>query len=226
MGLFDLPAPVLSWLDGVLALALPDLARVIIWSAFAVALGFLLHQRLTTHPGENDVDRAKDQNSKAAILPIMVSILPALFMAVWINNNFEYAQPKTGTPVKMEIYSILSDITAGKKLPPAPRTDKFEKAWPIPDGRLVFRDTVAPTGSSFNAKPVRPVVAKKTWWNAFFGNPVGYIPKDFAIEEIRFKLAPNKMIASNSYILSNWKLWFVLTSMATLAGLIRFSRRS
>jgi len=216
MGLFDLPAPALSWIDNLLSGFLPDLLRLIIWSVIAVALGFFLYQRLAV----TNAVKADESSNSRAFLPLAISALPAIYMATWLNNTYEFEQPKPGSPVKMEMISLVSAVTAGKKTPPKPRTDKFEKAWPIPEGRLVFRDIAEPIGSSLNASPARPSVTKKNWRNAFFGNPVGYIPKDFAIEEIKFDVRPRKMISVNSYWASNWKLWFIL-SLAVSYALLR-----
>ena len=220
MGLFDLPAPILSWLDNLLSGVLPDLLRLIIWSVIAVALGFFLYQRLAV----TSAIKADNASKSHAILPLVISVLPIIYMATWLNNTYEYEQPIPGAPVKMEMISTVSAVTAGKKTPPKPRTDKFEKAWPLPEGRLIFRDIAEPVGSSINASPAQPSVTKKNWRNAFFGNPVGYIPRDFAIQEIKFDVRPRKMISVNSYWVSNWKLWFILSLIASYA-LLRWSFR-
>ena len=213
MGLFDLPAPVFNMVDGVLALGLPHLVRLVLWTVCAVGLGFLLYKRLSFHASNESGDAPKIH-----ILPMIYGVLPTLFLGVWFSNSYEYAVPKVGTNVKMELHSIVSQKTGEIKSPPMPKLDKFEKAWPIASGKLVFRDTGSATGTALRASPAVPVVAKKVWWNALFGNPIGYIPAEFAIEKITFGVSPLKLIPVDNYWLSNWKTWFALVLGLSIFG--------
>ena len=217
MGLFDLAAPVLSFLDRGLAMALPDFVRLVLWAILTTGLCFLLYRRLTLGAWKNDGDK----KPSIEILPLVIATLPALFIITWVSNNFEYQVPETGSKVKFEIHSMVTTDVGGLKSPPMPRVDKFEKAWPLRSGRLVFRDTGSSTGASLPASPAVRVVEKKNWRNALFGNPVGYIPKDFAIEKMMFDVQPRRMISSASYWISNWKLWFVLAMTLSWFGFRR-----
>jgi len=47
MGLFELPFPLLSWLDARLAVVAPALVRVVIWAALSAALSMWIYRRLS-----------------------------------------------------------------------------------------------------------------------------------------------------------------------------------
>lgn len=205
MGLFDLPAPVLNFVDGVYALVLPDIIRILIWAFTAVALGLLLYGRLK----ENGSGNTSAKSGWRAYLPLVVGMLPALFITAWMSNSFEYENPVPGKKVKMEFHSMISQNTSGLKSPPRLRIDKFEKQWPKLDGRLVYRDTESSNGAALRASTIVPVVTKKSWTNAFFGSPVGYIPDGFAIQKIKFGAQVRKIFPFENYWLSNWKIWFL-----------------
>ena len=229
MSLFDLPAPAFNFLDHLMSMALPDIVRLILWAICATGLGIFLYRRLA----QANHQTSPTASGSVAVIPLIISTLPTLLIAVWLNNNFEYEIPHPGEKVKIKFYSLVPEksatapskstdkiaqdktaqgkIAQDKKTPLKLRIDNYEKAWPNLNGRLVFRDTGSETGAAFPASRIASVVTKRKWWNVFFGNPIGYIPDEFAIEKIKFEATPRKMISVNSYWASNWKLWFVLT---------------
>jgi len=219
MGLFDLPAPLLNWLHNILAPYLPDIVMLAIWAVTASGFGFIIFRRLTTNAGH----RAAPATPTLVPVPLIAAFIPTIFIATWLGNNYEYAQPRPGEIVKMEIHSMLPETISGKKKLPRPRIDKYKKRWPNRDGRLVFRDTGSAVGTALPASPVHPLNAKKNWWNAFFGNPVGYIPPDFAIQQIKFHINRRKILTSKYYWLSNWRLWFLLPLAVSAFGLVYLS---
>jgi len=218
MSLFDLPAPAFDFLDRMMAMALPDLVRLILWAACATGLGILLYRRLAQASRQT----SPTASGSIAVIPLIISTLPTLVIAVWLNNNFEYEVPHPGEKIKIKFYSFVPEKSADapsktaekkaqdKKEPLKLRIDNYVKAWPNLDGRLVYRDTGSETGAAFPASRIASKVTKRKWWNMFFGNPIGYIPDEFAIEKIKFEATPRKMISVSSYWASNWKLWFVM----------------
>ena len=131
MGLFDLPAPTLSWLDqGVLG-ALPPLVRLVLWALIGAALSMGLYKsispqrrigelreaaiaarrRMAGYDGEfsglGEVAIASLGGSLrhvgVVVLPAVIASLPVLCLLVWLSNTYGYALPDADAPLEVRI---------------------------------------------------------------------------------------------------------------------------
>jgi uncharacterized membrane protein (DUF106 family) len=116
MGLFDLPAPLLSWLDGQLALVLPPFWRVVVWGGLSAALSMGLYRRLSQQkaiarvavelaesrqelsryqgdfqglkPRLGRMLRLSLRQVRLTFLPAVAASVPLLFLFPWLGPTF------------------------------------------------------------------------------------------------------------------------------------------
>ena len=213
MGLFDLPAPLYSGVDALLAF-LPPFARLLIWSAFTAVLSMALYWLLSA---QDKVGAAKERaigarramasyqgtefdemlplakESLAAsgshfllvLVPAVLSSLPALTIIVWVSNHFGHALPEPGTVIG---YSSSPENALQVGTNAGAETATNALLWPEAATPLQLQDAA---GTSVLALPVEypvPVIHQRQWWNWFIGNPNGYLPEQSTVREINFAI--------------------------------------
>jgi hypothetical protein len=130
LGLLDLPAPLLDALDSALiALALPTLARIIIYAFASAWLSMILYRRFSDQAALSEL-RQKVQVSQRALAlhvgdfielrglirnnfllslrqlglslrPALLASLPLLLVMPWLSNRFAFEPPPTGTSINV-----------------------------------------------------------------------------------------------------------------------------
>ena len=65
MGLFDLPAPIFAIIDGVLAMAMPPVMRLVVWGIFAGWLTMVIYRRLSDQEKIGALKTLQKQQQKA-----------------------------------------------------------------------------------------------------------------------------------------------------------------
>ena len=121
MGLFDLPAPLLAWLDGVLGLVAPPTLRLILWGliggAATMALYWLLSPQRAIAAAKADAASARRsldaydgefadawplirrvlgqalRQLRLVLWPALVAALPAICLFVWLSTAYGYSFP-------------------------------------------------------------------------------------------------------------------------------------
>ncbi len=125
MGLFDLPAPLFTTIDGVLGMALPPVARLVFWGILAGWLTMMVYRRLSNQEkiGELKAQQKGQQKKIAefdgefeelmplirhtlalgfkqlglALGPALLSTVPVLFLIVWVAGAFGNEAPAAGS---------------------------------------------------------------------------------------------------------------------------------
>ncbi len=133
MGFFDLPAPLLSWVDGTLLGWLPVLARLSLWGLVAALVTMLLFKRVSRQERIREIKRKVKANQAKmadfdgemsdlmplvgqtlklagrqfllALGPALLASVPVIFLLAWLSNHFGYQVPQTGQPVKLRLAS-------------------------------------------------------------------------------------------------------------------------
>ncbi len=131
MGLFDLTAPLFSWLDS-LMLSLPDLFKLIIWGIVAGYGSMWLFKRFSN---QEKIQKLKSQvkiNQKkmaefegemsdllplvgqtlklafkqlgSALGPALLVSIPVIFLLAWLSNNYGLIQPVADEPYLAEVH--------------------------------------------------------------------------------------------------------------------------
>jgi len=248
MGLFDLPAPLYSAIDGLLGF-LPMLPRLLLWSIVTGILSMVLYwlcsaqgkveaAKLRAIAGRNAMSSyegtefdemwplakeslaASGKHFLIVLVPAVLSSLPALTLIVWVSNHFSYTLPAAGTEILVQSTPAMS-LTG--LAPASEQANSYTLVWPDSATPLtVFSTTNESLVTLPLAAPV-PVVHQRLWWNSLIGNPNGYLPAASSVQEIRFGLPPVEYLAFGPGWARGWELsYFLLLILCSLGIKVAF----
>ncbi len=228
MGIFDLPAPLLAWLDHALGLFAPPTFRLVLWGLVggvgSMALYWLLspqaeiagakaaaaraRRALDAFDGEfadawpliRNLLRHALRQLGLVLWPAVVASAPAICLLAWVSSTYEYSYP--GAPDAVGIHTSPEQLPAAL-LPPMPAPEKGKhKGKPTP--HIVVADHEGNVVSSIPWRAPVPTIDKRHWWNFLIGNPAGYLPDDVGIERIQLDLSPNEYLPFGPGWLRAW----------------------
>lgn len=222
-GLFDLPAPLLGWLDGRLTAVVPPSVSVAIWAAVAAVLSLELYRlvspqtkierlkldareaqrELGTYDGEFGgaaplIRRtlALSLTRVAIVLPAtLVAALPIVVLLVWLSNSYGHRFPGAGEAVTVDV--------------PPPFEARWLDAVAGEPSRVQAR---APGGGVILDFPMTfpvPILHKRQWWNWLIANPAGYLPEDLRLDEVRLDLPRRELLAAGPVWSRGWEPVFL-----------------
>src|SRR5690554_6043757 len=138
MGLFDLPAPVFSAIDGLFAMVMPAVLRLVIWGVVAGWLSMLLYRAFSDQRKIRELKaQNKDQQKLIAefdgeftqlmplirhslalgfrqlglaLGPALLATVPVLFIIVWVSGEFGYTTPAAGAKVTVSTEPVTRNI--------------------------------------------------------------------------------------------------------------------
>ncbi len=118
---------------------------------------------------------------RKVILPVVLSSIPVLFVAVWIDRQFSLVEPQPGRivainwePPSIAVHPESADLVE------AP--GGLELTWPG-SGHVTVPTVAADTIQLTMERPPA-LLHKRQWWNILFGNPAGYLPDQAGIDQI------------------------------------------
>ncbi len=227
-GLLDLPAPLLSAIDGVLAGAPPWL-RLIFWGASGALLSMALYRllsrqqalaetkqrlaaaqrELVAYDGEFDgllpriaaVLRASGRQLWLTLWPTIAASLPLLFLLAWLSNAYGYRLPAVGEPLAVSVTPATLPLPWQGPL-----------AWPAQS--VTYRDSAGEPLFELPLSAPVPLLHKRQWWNGLQANPLGYLPAAGAIEQIEFQLPEQVILPFGPTWLRGWLPTWLLATMA------------
>lgn len=238
MGVFDLPAPLFAWLDGLMSGVAPPTLRLVLWGVVGAVLSMALYWALSP---QRRIARTKAEAAEArraldaydgefagawplirrtlrlalkqvglVAWPAVAASLPVLAMLAWLSTAYGYALPAAGTEV---------DVRTFPRALPARLVHGADEEEPPPSSAAPPRIVVADeSGRVVGSVPLTAPVStlhKREWWNALFGNPAGYLPDDAPLERIEIDLPQKEYIALGPAWLRSW---YVVFFAALLAG--------
>jgi hypothetical protein len=252
MGMFDLPAPIFSAIDGVLAMAMPALLRLVLWGVLAGWLSMVLYRVLSD---QNKIGELKTQQKEQqklitefdgefaqlmplirsalalgfrqlglALGPALLATVPVLFIIIWVSGEYGYTTPAAGEEVFMS-----AEPAAGNSLQwSASGEVKVTKDgwlinWPSKEQSLTLSDDQ----QALLVLPLEhdiPIIHKKKWWNSLMANPIGYLPKDGKTDVIHIHLPEAVIIASGPGWIRGWMFSFFMSFLLSSVGFKLFLR--
>lgn len=238
MSLLDGPFWILSRADEALT-AFPGALRLMFWAALAAILSMELYRVLSPQARlratkaelrglQSQVAAFDGEFSdgwplvrrmlKAAlqrvwlVLPAtLAASLPLLVLILWLASAYGSAYPPPGSAVDVRVPTPL----AGRWVEP-------DLANPKPQVEI---GTAA--GESLLKAPLEapaPIIAKWRWWNAFLGNPAGYLPDNAPVEEVEIALPRQEYLSAGPQWARGWEIVF-LPSLLVAALLYKRVRR-
>lgn len=238
MGLFDIPAPLLSWVDVRAAAVMPEMFRLVMWGAIGALVSMILYKvlsaqeriakdkleireariRLDAFDGEfsdawpliSNLLRLSFRHVGRVGWPAIVASLPLLTLLGFLSTFYSYGYPSAGVSPEIQI-----------------RPASFNAEWINKDEaapRIVIADGGKRIISDMALKAPVPVIHKRQWWNALIGNPAGYLPDNSAIDRITVSLPPKEYIPFGPAWMRGWEMPFFL-SLLVISLIIKFVAR-
>ncbi len=158
-------------------------------------------------------------------LPAIVASLPVLCMLAWLSNAYSYELPRAGQNYALN-FTLATGATADDPDDPGEigGWGHSHGIWPRPDQPWEIKDEAGRTILVLPLQIAVPTIHKRTWWNFFFGNPLGYIPDDSELHEFTVELPSRTVIDLGPGWLSGWEATF-LTVLLLASVAIKFAFR-
>ncbi len=244
MGLFDLPAPLLAWLDGGFGLIAPPTLRLVLWGLIggvgSMVLYWLLspqakiagakmaaaraRRALDAHEGEfaeawpliRDLLRQAFRQLELVLGPALLASAPAICLLAWLSSAYEYSFPNAAAEVGIR--------TSPEPLPATllPPSAAAEQGKAIP--HIVVADHAGNLVSIIPWTAPVSTIDKRHWWNFLIGNPAGYLPDDAGIERIQLDLEPNEYLPFGPGWLRAWYGVFFAALLASSLAIKLWAR--
>lgn len=220
LGLFDLPAPLLQWVDDRLSGVLPAPVSIAMWAVAGGIICLELYRVLSpqeriglikTEAKEAQRRLAEYDGEFEGAWPLMKSMLglslkrvgivipatllaayPVIALLVWMSGAYGHVFPGNGETVAVTVAAPLEgQWLAGT--PPVVRASR-------PDGSVVLEQPL---------KASVPVLHKRAWWNRLMENPAGYLPDDAPVDEVRIGLPKRQLLPFGPSWIRGWEGIFI-----------------
>jgi len=248
MGLFDLPAPLFSLIDGVLETLLPSVARLILWGILAGWISMLVYRWLSNQEKIAALKSLQQLQQKqiaefdgefAELLPLirrtlalgfrqlglalgpaLLASLPALFIIIWVAGAFGYRAPLAGEEISLRAEPGSNGIHWSPPAQTQATANGWIVDWPADGQTLTLVDGRRPL-LNLPLEQAVPVIHKKRWWNLLMANPLGYLPPDGPTEVIHIDLPEQSILGWGPGWMRGWMFSFF---MAFLLSSLAFKR--
>ncbi len=239
-GLLDLPAPLFNGFDAALAIALPPIARLVVWALIGAAGSMLLYYLLTP---QRRIGEAKQEAADARrrlntfdgafadagplirdqfktsfrhiglVLPgTLLASLPVLCMLVWLETAFGHAYPPPNQAPAI--------ITQPASVP----TRWVEPGEPGVPPQVQVLDSGNDVIAAFELHVPVSIIHERQWWNWLIGNPVGYLRDEGPVNQIHIELPSKRYLAFGPPWIQSWLAVFLPVLVITSLLIHRFSR--
>ncbi len=254
VGLFDLPTPLLAaidqWLAGFLAVEL----RLCFWALVSAVCSVLIYKALSNQEKIDEVKtqikttqktlqahdgefaelkslaikslRLSLRRLRLTALPALLSVLPVVFVLVFLSSQYDYVVPETGQSIDYQITwedpAASTDVQWSHPTHPAPATTLY---WPAENAVNQLSTADGRQLLTLPASPV-PMVHKRQWWNVLMANPAGYLSDDSPIQLIAFDFQSQPPGVWFARLFDSWHWpYFILTFVFSILLLIKLKVR-
>lgn len=239
MGVLDLPSPLFTGIDALLADALPPIGRLALWGAAAAVLSMEVYRRLSPQTRiamlrselrqaqrvlaayDGDFGGARPLMSRvlatafsriALVAPAaLAASLPVLCLLTWLDTHYDRRFPEPGETVQ-----------------PHAVPERFHAAWFPNETAQGGYFVVTGRGGQpvFEMSIPVPVdaVRKYQWWNVLVGSPVSYLPSSAPVEEVHLDFPRKEVVAMGPHWLRTWEPPFFGALLACALAMKWFRR--
>lgn len=223
MTLFDLPAPLLQWVDDRITHVLPAAASIAAWAVLGGIACLELYrvtspqkrigrikreakaaqQELSSYDGEMEGAWPLMKSMLGLSLKRVGIVIPATLLAaypvvallVWMSSAYGHVYPTRGERVDVEVAAPLEGrwLDSDAGNPPHVQARR-------PDGTVVLDVPLA--------APV-PILHKRRWWNRLMRNPAGYLPNDAPVDAMRIDLPRRELHGIGPSWMRGWEAIFL-----------------
>jgi hypothetical protein len=223
MGLFDLPAPLFTWITSQLSDYLPPVTLIVLWALVGAVIATELYRLLSPQhrlaavkaelrAAQRDLSGYDGELAGAwprmgrllrlalqriaLILPAAIlSSLPLLSLIVWLDTAYSRSFPDSAEPAAPTI------AAPGFGAQWRDTTEKLPR-------RLVVTDEAGKVVADVVVRAPVDRIEKRHWWNLLFGNPAGYLPAETPVDRIDLPVERREMIAVGPPWLRGWEAMF------------------
>ena len=245
MGLFDLPAPLFSVIDGVLAMLLPPVLRLAIWGILAGWVTMLVYRLFSAQEKMGALKAAQKAQQKViagfdgeftellpliratlalgfrqlglALGPALLATVPVLFIIIWVAAEFGHATPAAGSAVLVSVEPAGSNLHWSAETEVKATENGWIINWPAQGQSLTLSDD----RQALLVLPLGhavPVIHKQRWWNLLMANPLGYLPQDGQTDVVRIDLPGKVIIAVGPAWMRGWIFSFFMAFLLSSIG--------
>jgi hypothetical protein len=238
MGLFDLPAPLLGFVDELLGTVLPAVVRILLWGVLAGWLTMLLYRALSNQERISILKAEQKEHQKniagfdgefdellplvgqalgtgmrqlgLSLGPALLATIPILFIIIWVAGEFGYRQPDSGTTIAIEIEPVDADRDGLQWLPGSAAVATGD-GWNITWPSAGSQVALERGGEALLQLPAGynvPVIHKRRWWNWLMANPLGYLDDGEAVDTIHIGLPAQQFIMAGPTWMRGWMFFF------------------
>ena len=221
MGFFDLPAPLLALIDGVLAHVLPDVIRLIFWGIVCGWLTMIFYKKISRQEAisalkkqqkvqqqaiaefDGDFDELMPLIRKTLSLgfrqlglslgPAILATIPILFIVVWVATVFIYKAPEPGDVVRVTAEPLIGHVQPIPGNTQSHLDNGWNIIWPDEGDSISIADG-GETILELSSNELHGVIHKKRWWNWLMANPAGYIAPESATDVVTVELPQHQYI--------------------------------
>jgi len=239
MGVFDIVLSLLSWADGLAAVILPSVIRLVLWGVIASVSSMGIYVLLSY---QEKLSRIKADAAKAradllkydddfdgiwrpiqkmlmlsckqvgySLIPSIVGALPVILLIIWVGTTFNYRSLDPGTLTEITIYPPQSNVRWYKSGTEILANNTCKISWPHFKEPLKLIDSDNQIIATFPLARSSPVLSKHKWWNTLIGDPNGFIPKDSPIEKIEVKLPRYRYLTFGPEWMHSAEIVFILS---------------
>lgn len=227
-GAFDLPAPILAWMDAQFSVVAPPHLRLVLWGIVAAVLSMALYWLLspqrqlidTKHralEARHALDRYDGDFGGAwpligkmlrlalrqvglATWPALLASLPVIALIAWLSSSYGHAFPTAAMEVSVRTFP--QDL---------PARLHATSGSPSSSHSIIVANGAGGGVSRFELSAPIATLHKRQWWNALFGNPLGYLPDDAALDRIELDLPVREYLPLGPWWLRSWHTVFFAT---------------
>ncbi len=243
MGFFDAPAPLFALISGLLRLLLPGWAMIVVWGLLVGALGTALYWLLSPQKRIVEV-RAQGRAVRNALLrydgdfdgvlaltraalalalkevwmvigPASAAALPAFCAIAYLGNVYDYVLPSAGTMVPVRVEPASAAISFNPLSAVDSDGGMWLVKWPTSGNEIELESSRGRILKTFPLRKAIPVIQKFTWWNVFFGNPDGYLPRSAGVSSIELEFPPRTFLPVGPAWLRGWETIFFLAAFVS-----------
>ena len=228
MGLLDLPAPLFAVLDSLLSGLAPPTLRLVLWGVVAALLSmgayWLLspqtriakakadalaaRRALDAYDGElaeawplmGRVLRTALRQLGLVTSPALLGSLPVLAMLAWLSTTYGHAFPPDGADIPVR---TTPEAGEARVQPVQAEADAAAEGH-----QIVVLDAAGNVVERFLRSAPVPTLHKRQWWNAWIGNPIGYLPDSSRLEWIELGLPQREYLSVGPSWLRAWYVVF------------------
>lgn len=235
-GIFDIPSPLLTWIDLTLADVLPAGARLVVWGVIAGAASMGLYwlispqqklarikqdvaearQALAAYDGAFDgvwplIGRSLSTSFRhlgLALGPALLGSLPVLVLMGWMAGYYGYELPAPGDSVKVAT-EPAGRVLAQSDGQTVGGKGPWNLSWPTRERPVALTDGLGRTLLTLPVLRPVPVIHKRAWWNLFFANPLGSLPDDAPVDRIDIGLRSRVFVPFGPGWMRGWEAPFI-----------------